>query len=48
MPSRLGPLRFERLNEPSWALLFLDPACERQLGPLATTPAHCSMRLTPA
>ncbi len=25
-------LRFERLNEPSWALLFLDPACERKLG----------------
>ena len=32
VPSRLGMLRFERLNEPSWALLFLDPACERQLG----------------
>ncbi|EKQ6413550.1 hypothetical protein P6L99_004172, partial [Pseudomonas aeruginosa] len=31
VPSRLGLLRFERLNEPSWALLFLDPACERQL-----------------
>lgn len=25
-------LRFERLNEASWALLFLDPACERQFG----------------
>lgn len=25
-------LRFERLNEPSWALLFLDPMCERQFG----------------
>lgn len=25
-------LRFERLNEPSWALLFLDPNCERQFG----------------
>ncbi|CAD5107064.1 hypothetical protein PSEWESI4_01335 [Pseudomonas carbonaria] len=25
-------LRFERLNEASWALLFLDPACERELG----------------
>ncbi|KSC71646.1 diguanylate cyclase [Pseudomonas aeruginosa] len=35
--SRLGLLRFERLNEPSWALLFLDPACERQLGLPATT-----------
>lgn len=32
VPSRLGMLRFERLNEPSWALLFLDPACERRLG----------------
>lgn len=32
VPSRLGMLRFERLNEPSWALLFLDPACERQFG----------------
>ena len=25
-------LRLERLNEASWALLFLDPACERQFG----------------
>ena len=32
VPSRLGMLRFERLNEPSWAMLFLDPACERQFG----------------
>jgi len=32
VPSRLGMLRFERINEPSWTLLFLDPACERQLG----------------
>ncbi|MDG9929258.1 MULTISPECIES: GGDEF domain-containing phosphodiesterase [unclassified Pseudomonas] len=32
VPSRLGMLRFERLNEPSWTLLFLDPLCERQLG----------------
>ncbi|WP_028693464.1 putative bifunctional diguanylate cyclase/phosphodiesterase [Pseudomonas cremoricolorata] len=32
VPSRLGMLRFERLNEASWALLYLDPACERQLG----------------
>ncbi len=32
VPSRLGLLRFERLNEASWNLLFLDPACERQLG----------------
>ena len=36
VPSRLGMLRFERLNEPSWALLFLDPACERQLGVAAS------------
>ncbi|VVN79481.1 putative bifunctional diguanylate cyclase/phosphodiesterase [Pseudomonas fluorescens] len=32
VPSRLGMLRFERLNEPSWALLFLDANCERQFG----------------
>ncbi|WP_407313202.1 EAL domain-containing protein [Pseudomonas sp. nanlin1] len=32
VPSRLGMLRFERLNDASWALLFLDPACERQFG----------------
>ncbi len=32
VPSRLGMLRFERLNESSWTLLFLDPACERYLG----------------
>ncbi len=32
VPSRLGMLRFERLNEPSWTLLFLDPACERPFG----------------
>ncbi|MCF9003186.1 GGDEF and EAL domain-containing protein [Pseudomonas syringae] len=32
VPSRLGMLRFERLNEANWALLFLDPNCERQLG----------------
>jgi diguanylate cyclase (GGDEF)-like protein len=25
-------LRFERLNEASWAMLFLDPNCERQFG----------------
>ncbi len=36
VPSRLGMLRFERLNEPSWTLLFLDPACERQLGVAAS------------
>lgn len=32
VPSRLGMLRFERLNEASWALLFLDADCERELG----------------
>jgi hypothetical protein len=30
VPSRLGMLRFERLNEPSWAMLYLDPNCEKQ------------------
>lgn len=32
VPSRLGMLRFERLNEASWTLLFLDASCEAQLG----------------
>ncbi|WP_268799250.1 sensor domain-containing phosphodiesterase [Pseudomonas huanghezhanensis] len=32
VPSRLGMLRFERLNEPNWALLYLDPNCEKQFG----------------
>ena len=32
VPSRLGMLRFERLNDSSWALLYLDPACARFLG----------------
>ncbi|MFJ4064137.1 putative bifunctional diguanylate cyclase/phosphodiesterase [Pseudomonas sp. NPDC089996] len=32
VPSRLGMLRFERLNEASWAMLYLDPACDRQFG----------------
>ena len=41
VPSRLGMLRFERLNEPSWALLFLDPTCERKLGISAT--ALCAL-----
>lgn len=41
VPSRLGMLRFERLNESSWALLYLDPACDRHFG----VPAHelCSL-----
>jgi len=32
VPSRLGMLRFERLNEANWALLFLDSNCEKQFG----------------
>lgn len=32
VPSRLGMLRFERLNEANWALLYLDPACEKDFG----------------
>ncbi|MDT4825096.1 GGDEF: diguanylate cyclase (GGDEF) domain protein [compost metagenome] len=36
IPSRLGMLRFERSNEASWALLFLDPGCERLFGVSAT------------
>lgn len=35
VPSRLGMLRFERLNEANWAMLYLDPACERTLGLVA-------------
>ena len=31
-PARLGLLRFERLNEASWKLLYLDPACQARLG----------------
>ena len=30
VPSRLGMLRFERLNEASWSMLYLDPNCEKQ------------------
>ncbi|WP_339408829.1 sensor domain-containing protein [Pseudomonas sp. EA_35y_Pfl2_R5] len=32
VPSRLGLLRFERLNEASWTLLYLDAGCEQQFG----------------
>ncbi|WP_263261308.1 EAL domain-containing protein [Pseudomonas sp. RIT-PI-S] len=32
VPSRLGMLRFERLNEANWALLYLDPSCEKDFG----------------
>ncbi|WP_295477276.1 GGDEF and EAL domain-containing protein [uncultured Pseudomonas sp.] len=32
VPSRLGMLRFERLNEANWALLYLDPGCEKTFG----------------
>jgi len=32
VPSRLGLLRFERLNEASWTLLYLDSGCELQFG----------------
>jgi len=32
VPSRLGMLRFERVNQPGWDMLYLDSACERQLG----------------
>ena len=41
VPSRLGMLRFERLNEASWALLFLDPNCDRQFG--IPAPELCSL-----
>jgi diguanylate cyclase (GGDEF)-like protein/PAS domain S-box-containing protein len=32
VPPGLGLLRFERLNQDDWPLLYLDPACEQQLG----------------
>ncbi len=31
-PARLGLLRFERLNDPGWPLLYLDSACDAELG----------------
>jgi diguanylate cyclase (GGDEF)-like protein/PAS domain S-box-containing protein len=45
VPAQLGMLRFERLNEPNWALLDLDQACEKSLG----LPAHelCSLLESP-
>jgi len=32
VPGKLGLLRFERLDEASWALLYLDPACAQAFG----------------
>ncbi|GLX15551.1 bifunctional diguanylate cyclase/phosphodiesterase [Pseudomonas straminea] len=32
VPSRLGMMRFERMNEPNWLLLFIDASCEKQFG----------------
>ncbi|MBV7563355.1 EAL domain-containing protein [Pseudomonas sp. sia0905] len=32
VPSRLGMMRFERMNEANWLLLFIDASCERQFG----------------
>ena len=31
-PARLGLLRFERLSDPGWPLLYLDSACDAELG----------------
>ncbi|HEX5842257.1 MAG TPA: EAL domain-containing protein [Pseudomonas sp.] len=45
VPSRLGLLRFERLNEASWALLFLDAACEQAFGLAA--PQLCALLDSP-
>ncbi len=45
VPARLGLLRFERLNEASWSLLYLDPACEQPFGLAASQ--LCSMIDTP-
>ena len=36
VPGKLGLLRFERLDEASWALLYLDPACAQTFGQPAT------------
>ncbi len=36
VPGKLGLLRFERLDEASWALLYLDPACAQVFGQPAT------------
>lgn len=32
VPMGLNMLRFERLNQADWPLLYLDPSCEQQLG----------------
>ena len=45
VPSRLGLLRFERLNEANWPLLYLDAGCEQQFGLPAQ--ALCSLLDTP-
>ncbi|MBO3278208.1 sensor domain-containing protein [Pseudomonas schmalbachii] len=45
IPSRLGMLRFERLNEHSWTMLFLDPGCERLFG--VSAPELCDFVETP-
>ncbi len=45
VPSRLGLLRFERINEASWALLYLDPACDSYLGVAASE--LCSLTESP-
>ncbi|OYT96750.1 MAG: diguanylate cyclase [Pseudomonas sp. PGPPP3] len=36
VPGKLGLLRFERLDEASWALLYLDPSCAQAFGQPAT------------
>ncbi|TBV00979.1 sensor domain-containing phosphodiesterase [Phytopseudomonas dryadis] len=45
VPSRLGMMRFERLNEANWMLLFLDSSCERQFGIAASD--LCTLVETP-
>ncbi|QLF94139.1 EAL domain-containing protein [Pseudomonas sp. ABC1] len=44
-PARLGMLHFERLNEPGWTLLYLDPNCEQQFGIAASN--LCALIDTP-
>ncbi|SDI90780.1 PAS domain S-box-containing protein/diguanylate cyclase (GGDEF) domain-containing protein [Pseudomonas flavescens] len=45
VPSRLGMMRFERMNEANWLLLFLDASCDKQLGIAASD--LCTLVETP-
>jgi diguanylate cyclase (GGDEF)-like protein/PAS domain S-box-containing protein len=45
VPMGLSMLRFERLNQADWPLLYLDPACEQQLG--LPAPELCALLDSP-